>query len=127
MKTPEELVKSFISDYEKWNNESCANYKNDKINGMKNATNNYQLLIDKYCVSTLSPQGVAFGSESTHSLEQEKIVESSKKGNQAIIHSQHKDIHDFVSTYEYHLKVIDGCWRLTSVLYVDNDGKYECL
>jgi hypothetical protein len=36
-------------------------------------------------------------------------------------------LYDFVSDYEYHLVREGNEWRITSLLYVDADGKYECL
>ena len=62
-----------------------------------------------------------------HSLEQEKIVKISQKDKAALVQTKHIDEDDFVSNYEYHLKVINGSWRISSVLYVDEDGKTECL
>ncbi|MEZ8188269.1 hypothetical protein ACED29_20920 [Shewanella sp. 5S214] len=127
MNSPEELVKSFIVDYKIWNDDSSIIYNKNRSDGMEEAENNYQRLIEKYCDPEVTVQGISFGSESTHSLDQEKIVKTVQKGNVALIHSKHIDADDFESDYEYHLKIVNGSWMLSSILYVDADGKYECL
>ena len=62
-----------------------------------------------------------------HHPKKETIESESISGATAIVETRHTGLHDFVSDYEYHLVQDAGEWRIASLLYVDENEKYECL
>ncbi|TEW51679.1 hypothetical protein [Psychromonas algicola] len=127
MESPEQLVRSFIVDYKIWNDESIIIDQRDEIKGMDIAEDNYKLLIEKYCLPSVVPQGVAYASDSAHCLDEEVILQVIIDNNKATVITQHTDADDFISDYEYHLTLTDNGWKLLSLLYVDEDEKLESL
>ena len=130
MNSPENLVKKFILAYESWNDASflaSKNGENGRYESMKIATESYQILINTYCSKNVIPQGISFGSKSNHCLESEKIISSALSDDKAVIATKNTDTNGFVSDHEYHFEKENNEWKLRSLLYVDEDGQYECL
>jgi hypothetical protein len=127
MSKPDEVIRAFIRDFKIWNDESYEASEKDEELGMDFADQEYDVLINKYCKKTVSPQGVAYGSDSSHCPEREIIVTLTQYNEKAIVITKHTDEDDFVTDYEYHLELVSGDWKLISLKYVDLDSKYECL
>ena len=62
-----------------------------------------------------------------HDPDTETITSESVAGEMALVRARHVGLYNFVSDYEYHLVLVAGEWRIASLFYVDEDGKYECL
>ncbi|WP_299246565.1 hypothetical protein [uncultured Aquimarina sp.] len=89
----------------------------------------YDDLILKFCDSEKKYQGLAYGSESSHCIEQEQIIEELISEDKAIVKTLFKNKKfDFIQhNYEYHFEKIKDRWVLNEVYLVDDDGQYECL
>ncbi len=127
---PAAFVRAFIGDYHAWNDYAHRIAEADPAGGMDAADAAYAALVAKFCRPGLAPQGVAFGSDSSHDNARESVLGVEANGAAAIVRTRHASsigttalAHD----YEYHLQSADGRWFLASLLYVANDGKYECL
>ncbi len=126
MSSPEATVKEFIDVSDKWNNwayalseaEGCDDNRIDDA---------YSEIINQLCDKDVTPQGVSYGNNSSHSLSSEAVINTEVTGNSAVVFTKHTGALDFESDYEYHLTEKDGKWLITSLLYVCDDGKYECL
>jgi hypothetical protein len=94
---------------------------------MNLASREYRELISRFCTASVEPQGITFGDEGMHDPEREIVESVSIAGQSAIVRTKHVGLHDFVSVYEYHLVQEADEWRVASLLYVDEEGKYECL
>ena len=127
MESPEQLVRSFITAYKIWNDESIIIDQRDEIRGMDIAEENYKLLIEKYCLPSVVPRGVAYASDSAHCLDEEAILQVIIDNKKATVITQHTDADNFISDYEYHLTLTDNGWKLFSLLYVDEEEKLESL
>jgi hypothetical protein len=127
---PEELVRAFISDYDTWNRYSCQMSERDGVAGIDAAEAAYAELSRKYCPPGQIHQPISFGSDSSHDSEREAIVDVATTEGTSLVRTRHtKTVGSLVMTHdhEFHLKRTGGRWYLTSVLYVDEDGKYEGL
>jgi len=127
---PEELVKVFISDYDTWNRYSYQMSERDGVAGIEAAEAAYAELSRKYCLPGQVHQPISFGSDSSHDSEREAIVDVTSTEGSSLVRTRHtKTVGSVVITHdhEFHLKRTGGRWYLTSVLYVDKDGKYEGL
>ena len=94
---------------------------------MQLTTAEYDALIARFCASSVQPQPVSYGSEPMHHPEKETIESESISGASAIVETRHTGSYDIVTDYEYHLVQEAGEWRIASLLYVAEDGKFECL
>lgn len=127
---PEEFVRAYIADYERWNTYACEAVEQFGNGGIAAAEFAYAGLLGRYCPLGLSHQPIAFGSRSTHSSLNEAIVNTEPEPDGCLVktcHTRTVGALTMEDDYEYHLKSADGRWFLTSVLYVDQDGKYEGL
>lgn len=131
MESPRSLVESFISDYQRWNDkayslsEAEVEYTGKAMEMAKDLY--HKNIISKYCKPNFKGQPIAFGSDSSHDLEQEVILTEEIDGDAAIIKTQHANSNNFVADYEYRLIKENGRWFLEAVDYVDSDGKYPGL
>ncbi len=130
-RTPSEITKSYMSDYKTWNDLAQSQYEEEgeKEKAKREIEEAYQQLITKYCQAGKKHQPLAFGSESIHHPEHEKIISEKIKGNKAIVKTEYKKSEPVKITdhYEYHFIKIGSQWFLEEVYYVDEDGKYEGL
>ncbi|MBS0340598.1 MAG: hypothetical protein JSS56_08710 [Proteobacteria bacterium] len=127
---PEELVRAFISDYDTWNQYSYQMSERDAVASIDAAEAAYAQLSRKYCPPGQIHQPISFGSDSSHDSEREAIVDVATTEGASLVRTRHtKTVGSLVMTrdHEFHLKSANGRWYLTSVLYVDEEGKYEGL
>lgn len=90
----------------------------------------YQKLIDRYCRQNYKSLNSSFGSESSHSPENEIIVSIQTIGENSIVKTQNTDRSqsgEFISDYEFHLSYENERWYLEQIFYVNDEGKYESL
>lgn len=125
---PEQVVHAFITDYEAW----CrfADTIREQDDDMGRARSAYQTLIEKYCPPGHKHGPIAFSSEPSHTHEHETILGSEYAGDSCVVKTRYADpigSSFFNSDYEYHLRRAGERWFLTSLLYVDGEGKYEGL
>lgn len=129
---PKALVLAFIADYEAWNRYANEAHTRDPRSGkgMAAAESAYATLTGKFCIPGHRHQPIAFGNKSTHTSENEVIVSVDSTGDTSVVKTRHtKKVGTLSLTddYEYHLKKANGRWFIVSVLYVDEEGKYEGL
>lgn len=128
MKTPLEAVLTFIRAHNAW--ETAANRRRavtDAVTALDIAQREYYELVARLCATSVEPQPISFGDDVMHDPEREFVESVEMRGLAAIVRTKHRGLHDFVSDYEYHLVKEGDEWRIASVLYVDEEGKYECL
>jgi hypothetical protein len=128
--SPEDLVRAFISEYYIWNRYSFQMSERYSVAGIGAAESAYAELSRKYCPPDHIHQPISFSSDSAHDSERETIVDVATMDGRSLVRTRHtKTVGSLVMThdYEFHLKSMGGRWYLTSVLYVDEDGKYEGL
>jgi len=70
---------------------------------------------------------VTFGDDPVHDPETETFQSVVVSEPTSIIRTRKPGLYNTVYNYEYHLVQQAGAWWIASVLYVDNEGKYECL
>src|SRR5258708_267274 len=128
MKTPFEAVAAFIVANHAWN--LAANHRYESLHGsdsagkqaaMDIASQEYRDLVSRFCSRSVAPQGVSCGDDGTHDPERESIQSVSVSGYSAIVRTKHVGLNNFVSEYEYHLVQESDEWKLSSLLYVDDD------
>src|SRR5262245_62007915 len=127
---PDEVVKQFIAAHQAWNNAAFDRSKasgRDDETAVRISSKEYDDLIARFCAPSVTPQGISYSSQPRHTLDGESVESVAIDGRAAIVRTKHIDHYNRVSEYEYHLLVTNGEWRITSLLYVDKDGKYECL
>lgn len=127
---PELVVRAYLADYESWNSFSNAAYERDSSTGMDAAESAYAALMAKYCEPGIRHQPIAFGSDSSHDSRRETVLEVEQASDTCLVRTRHTKLVGTLSMaddYEYHLRKVGQRWFLVSVLYVDQDGKYEGL
>ena len=129
---PAETVKAFIAAYHAWQDAAFARSQAADADGLARARKitieeHDKQLVARFYAPTVVPQSPTYGTYSMHDLARETIESVSVDGAKAIVITKHNEVSGLASQYEYHLSVIDGAWKLTSLLYVDTEGKYECL
>lgn len=133
MNHPEATVKSFVRAYAEWNQRSM-----DRCNAVppdcaaeqaaiKKAEAEYDEIIKQHGSKTVVPQAIAFGDDAMHDPERESIESVEIIEETATVRARHIGMFDLVTNYEYRLVKESGEWRISSLLYVDEDGSYECL
>ncbi len=123
--SPSSTVKEFIIEFEKWNNWAFEFEENES--SVTTISKGYNKIISCLCAPSVIPQPASYGSESNHTPKSERIINEESSGNHAVVYTKQVGAHNFESDYEYHLILIDGKWLINSLLYVCDDGKYECL
>lgn len=121
MTTPEETVRAFIGAYDLWNQQSFK-HRNFEV-----ASREYGELIARFCSSTVIPQNVSFGNDSSHDPARETIESVRVDGQAATVCSCHVGKFNFVSNFTYFLVFEMGEWRIASLKYVAGGSEYECL
>lgn len=82
--------------------------------------------LKKYTKPDFEGEPIAFGSESSHDPEQEKIIATEITGNIAIVTTKVTQLY-YSPIYEYHLVEQNNNWYLSQIFLVDEDGKYPSL
>ena len=126
LSTPESCVKEFIEFYEEWNNWAIS-LPESAMSESEIIAKTYEKIITAICHSSVVPQGVSFGDDCMHTKENENIIKVETSDQGSIVFTIQKDSFNFISEYEYHLLEEDGKWRIKSLKYVSEDGKYESL
>lgn len=118
------LVNSFIKSYEEWNAFAFERRDISKNTTTDPSYQSYKKLIETYCFKDKRFQGLAYGSESSHSLRDEKIVSVIQSGEYGIVNT----LNTKAEEHEYHFIYIKR-WFLDELYYVDSYSgrKYECL
>ncbi len=133
MNEPNSTVLSFIRKYFDWNarsNERCKALANGSVESQQAIATSemeYAELVSEFCTDSVTPQPISFGDDPMHSPDSEIIKSVDIAGANAVVRTANTGAYNFVSDYEYHLQHVNNQWRIESVLYVDEDGRYECL
>jgi hypothetical protein len=131
MHSPERTVFDFIRAYQAWNDR--ANERAQRSGGGSTvdreaaANAEYDDLVARFCAPFVVRQAVSYGDDSMHHPDRETTESVAVSGTEATVRTRHLGRYDFVSEYEYRLVQVAGEWRIASLLYVDEDGSYECL
>jgi hypothetical protein len=133
MNTPGQTVLAFIRAHSAW--EAATNERAKPLRrgtsayeaATEFASTEYDDLLARFCISSVNRQGISFGDDPMHRPEHESIDSVVIVGKNATVKTKNIGMHGFVSDYEYHLVDQSGEWRIGSLLYIDPDGKYECL
>jgi hypothetical protein len=127
MQLAEERVLSFIHDYEQWNGAACAITKRGSLDKFDEAEKEHEKLVSKYYHPRVKPQGISYGSNSSHSIESESVTDVEAVSDDKAIVTTLKQEDGYTVTHKYHLEKYLNEWRLTSLLYVEGRHSYECL
>lgn len=123
--TPQQTVINFISDYEQWNEEATQNLSEDT--GFQ-AKDEYIKLLNKYCTQSTSRIGYdVYGQYSLHIADGEKILSTTKKGQEVIIKtgvsSRFGDTDADMDYFEYHLVLDKNKYLIEEVYQLSKSGK----
>lgn len=125
--TPEQVVIAFQYDYKIWNDQS---FQQSQSSETKDTTllaqKSWNELLKKYTKPDFEGEPIAFGSESSHDPEQEKIIATEITENIAIVTTKVTQLY-YSPIYEYHLVKQNNSWYLSQIFLVDEDGKYPSL
>lgn len=133
MNQPETTVKSFILAHSEWNrrsNDRCKKLRPGSIEGQRaieTAKTEYHEIIKRLGSKLAVPQPISFGDDPMHDPDSETIESVAVNDHTATVRTNNKGMFGFVSTYEYRLVKESSEWRISSLLYIDEDGSYECL
>ncbi|MFN3153012.1 DUF6882 domain-containing protein [Bremerella sp.] len=112
----------FITDMHDWEVEADKN--SDDRDEIRNAR---AVLIEKWCVPNMKTQGLSYGSDPSHHPQREELVSVAANGPQCRVITKLSKSSGFNVDYEYHLRQIDGAWRIENFYYVDEDEKFPML
>lgn len=133
MHTPEQIVTAFIRAYHTWNDRANERAKPSRgtstldRDAVAAANAEYDELVARFCAPSVVRQGISYGDDSMHHPDRETIESVAMSGREAAVRTRHVGLYDFVSDYEYRLVLGGGEWRIASLLYIDENGGYECL
>ena len=133
MHSPEQTVSDFIRAYHAWNERANDRAKMSRGSSaieqeaLACASAEYDDLVVRFCASSVVQQGISYGDESMHDPASERIESAATSDGMATVRTRQVGLHNFVSEYEYRLVREAGKWRIASLLYLDQDGGYECL
>lgn len=123
--TPQQTVKKFIIDYEKWNDAATQALSED--NGFS-AKKEYDKLLNKYC--TQGPDRVGYdvyGQYSLHLSDSEKILNTKKNNHEIVIKtsipSRFGKTEDEMDYFEYHLVFQNGKYLISEIYQLTESGK----
>jgi hypothetical protein len=127
-KDPEALVKEFIRDFQRWNDDAHAKSENDDSEaGTRFVKSTWKNLIDKFCPANFDCQWSSYGTESKHDPSKEQFVSVESGVNHATIKTRVQKFPTFYLDYEYELKRENDRWFLQQIYYVDEGGKFPSL
>ncbi|EKT55837.1 MULTISPECIES: hypothetical protein [Morganellaceae] len=125
--TPEQVVIAFQYDYKIWNDQS---FQQSQSRETKDTTllaqKSWNELLKKYTKPGFEGEPIAFGSESSHDPEQEKIIATEITENIATVTTKVTQLY-YSPIYEYHLVKQNNSWYLSQIFLVDEGGKYPSL
>lgn len=127
---PEDLVRAFIADYDKWNKFAYQSRWQGPGGSLAAANTGYDALLREYCPPGHEHCPIAFGSDSNHDIARETIVSAEFAGDRCVVktrQTKRQERPTIVQDYEYHLEKSGQRWFLTSILHVVANGKYEGL
>ncbi len=133
MDGPEQCVRLFIAAHSAWEARANERAKRSRFwsaeyeAAVAQAEAEYDELLSRFCAAAVVRQNVSFGDDPMHDSIRESVGAVSETAGGAVVRTRHVGLHDYVSEYEYHLvREADG-WRISSILYLDADGEYDCL
>lgn len=125
--TPEHVVIAFQHDYKIWNDHAFQQSQIHKDKDtMPLAQQRWNELLKKYTKPDFEGEPIAFGSESSHDPEQEKIISTKITGDVAIVTTRLSQQY-YSPIYEYQLFRQSDNWYLSQIFLVDENGKYPSL
>ena len=125
--TPDDLVKSFQADFLAWNNYAMqADSKHNPTEAIRLAEKSYRKLLSKFTLPEFKGEPIAYGTESDHDPQKEKIISTVINGDNAIVRTEFPRPY-YTPIYEYHLVNVQGRWYLKQVYLVDDEGHYPGL
>lgn len=123
-----DTVTGFMAAHCRWETETFAAAQGaDRATAFQDGQAAYETLIRHWCGNEVEPSGAAFGSDPTHDPAREVIRDGAVSGDKWIVRTRRTRSTGFKSDYEYHLQRAGDRWLIKSLLYVDDEGKYECL
>jgi hypothetical protein len=128
--SPEEITLAFIRDYKEWNDYAMELDGSGDEKAGWNIGKAYDDIILKYCRKSLEYQPLAYGSESSHAPENEKVLKVEQGEHTATVHTKHERMVanvDLSNLYEYSFEKEAGRWYLVSVAVVIDGEKYDGL
>ena len=125
--TPEQVVIAFQHDYKIWNDQAFQQRQSREAKDiMPFAQKSWNELLKKYTKPDFEGEPIAFGSESSHDPQQEKVISTKITGNVAIVTTRLSQRY-CSPVYEYQLFKQSNNWYLSQIFLVDEDGKYPSL
>lgn len=90
------------------------------------AARTYATLVDRWCAPEVVPQPVSYGSPASWEPGKVAVLGGSATAGTCCI--EVSDESSFGgTTHELHLRWLNGRWAVTNLLFVDEEGKWECL
>lgn len=129
MTNPTELTKEFIKDYKEWNDFAYGLNGSNDTKSDNEIGKMYDDLILKFCSPEKKYQGLAYGSDSDHCPEQERVISEKIESTKAIVKTKfiNKKFSFITHDYEYHFTLSENKWILEELYLVDDEGKYKSL
>jgi hypothetical protein len=120
---PQSIVRRFIADYQQWNDRSHSRCEHDdSAAALEAAEDDWAQLLSRYCRSGFSGEPIAFGSDSNHHPERERVIGVQNVGHRSVVTTVNTDANGFEAKYEYSLVCEAGNWYLEAIDYIDLDG-----
>lgn len=125
--TPEQVVMAFQHDYKIWNDQTFQQSQtHDGKDIMPLAQKSWNQLLKKYTAPDFEGEPIAFGSESSHDPDLEKVISTKITGDNAVVTTRLSQQY-YSPVYEYQLFRDINTWYLSQIFLVDDDGKYPSL
>lgn len=127
---PEDQVKTFIADYERWNDELVElSRKMDTLQLMEVAESNYKALLKKYCKPDIEHEAIAFREDADHRKDSEVITRIDASQKATVISTRHKYKNGGTTEYEYHFTwdAKTARWYLQRIYNLHSEGKINTL
>ncbi len=125
--SPEILVRQFQQDYMEWNDQAFSLRDSKPNEYMDLEGKAWRTLLTKYTLPDFVGEPIAFGSESSHDPNKEKILSVKNTNNIAVVTTQYLVPDGYSPIHEYHLIFQDGRWYLTQVYLADEGQLYPGL
>lgn len=125
--TPEQVVIAFQHDYKIWNDQTFQQSQtHDAKDIMPLAQKSWKQLLKKYTAPDFEGEPIAFGSESSHDPDLEKVISTKITDDNAVVTTRLSQQY-YSPVYEYQLFRDSNTWYLSQIFLVDEDGKYPGL
>lgn len=125
--TPEQVVMAFQHDYKIWNDQTFQQSQTrDGKDIMPLAQKSWNELLKKYTAPDFAGEPIAFGSESSHDPDLEKVISTKITDDNAVVTTRLSQQY-YSPVYEYQLFRDSNTWYLSQIFLVDEDGKYPSL